>query len=219
MAKKIESYNASYPAAYYEIGTLYAFYAQGNAKGSPASEKQIQRFSSALKSLEDRQSSNVIQPVKGGPEKEPTLRKGNLTRYYAVVVGKNPTNIEIMFLNKDGDKESYLTRKYTVNSSATTDGKDLMAPTTHTNVSGIKGIESKIGGITKAGAGGKIGGITKAGNYTSMESGIGGITKVNKNTNITKASAQKLGGITRMRKDTIEPELQTKVGGITRIKK
>lgn len=37
MARKIESYNASYPAAFYEIGTIYAFYAQGNAKGSPAS--------------------------------------------------------------------------------------------------------------------------------------------------------------------------------------
>ena len=44
MARKIESYNASYPAAFYEIGTIYAFYAQGNAKGSPASEKQIQRL-------------------------------------------------------------------------------------------------------------------------------------------------------------------------------
>ena len=52
-----------------------------------------------------------------------------------------------------------------------------------------------------------------------MESGIGGITKVNKNVNITKASAQKIGGITRMRKNTVEPEPQTKVGGITRIKK
>ena len=170
------------------------------------SEKQIQRFSSVLKSLEDRQSSNVIQPVKGSSAKEPPLRKGNLTRYYAVVVEKNLTNIEIMFLNKDGDNESYLTRKYTVNGYATTDGKDLMAPTTHTNISGIKGIENKIGGITKAGAGGKIGGITKAGNKTLIESAIGGITKVNKTANITKASAQKIGGITRMRKNTVEPE-------------
>ena len=194
MARKIESYNASYPAAFYEIGTIYAFYAQGNAKGSPASEKQIQRFSSVLKSLEDRQSSNVIQPVKGSSAKEPPLRKGNLTRYYAVVVEKNLTNIEIMFLNKDGDNESYLTRKYTVNGYATTDGKDLMAPTTHTNISGIKGIENKIGGITKAG------------NKTLIESAIGGITKVNKTANITKASAQKIGGITRMRKNTVEPE-------------
>lgn len=200
MAKKIESYNASYPAAYYEIGKLYAFYANGNAKGSPASEKQIQRFSSALKSLEECQSSNAIQPVKGGLLNEPPLRKGNLTRYYAVVIEKNPTNIEVMFLNKDGEKESFLTRKYTVNGSATTDGKDLMAPSTHTNVSGVEGTERKIGGITKSGSDGKIGGITKAGNSSSIDSGIGGITKINKSTNSPKVFTQKVGGITRMKK-------------------
>lgn len=200
MAKKIESYNASYPAAYYEIGTLYAFYSKGNAKDSPASEKQIQRFSSVLKNLENRQSSNAIQPVKGSSSNEPPLKKGNLTRYYAVVVEKNSNNIEVMFLNKDGNKESFLTRKYTVNGSATTDGEDLMAPTTHTNVSGIKGTEQKIGGITKAGSGGKIGGITKVGNNTSIRSGIGGITKYNKSTKTTNSSFQKVGGITRMKK-------------------
>lgn len=205
MAKRIESYNASYPAAYYEIGTLYAFYAKGDAKGSPASEKQIQRFSSVLKSLEECQTSNVIQPVKGSSVDEPPLKKGNLTRYYAVVVGKNTTNIEIMFLNKDGYKESFLTRKYTVNGSATTDGKDLMAPSTHTSVPGIKGTESKIGGITKAGFAGKTGGITKVGNNTSIESGIGRITKANKSINTIKASEQKVGGITRMRENAVEP--------------
>lgn len=219
MAKRIESYNASYPAAYYEIGTLYAFYAKGDAKGSPASEKQIQRFSSALRNLEERQTLNVIQPVKGGSVDEPPLRKGNLTRYYAVVVEKNSTNIEIMFLNKDGDKESFLTRKYTVNGSATTDGKDLMAPTTHTTVSGIRETVSKIGGITKTGSGGKIGGITKVGNNASIESGIGGITKANKSINTPIVSNQKVGGITRMKKDTVESVPQTRVGGITKLKK
>lgn len=218
MAKKIESYNASYPAAYYEIGTLYAFYAQGNAKGTPASEKYIQRFSSVLKSIEERQSSNAIKPVKGGSSNEPPLRKGNLTRYYAVVVDKNPTNIVVMFLNRDGSKESFLTKKYTVNGSATTDGKDLMAPTTHTNISGIKESENTVGGITKAGAAnGRVGGITKAGNESSKNAGIGGITKINKSTSTNQSTPERVGGITRMNKGVSESP--AKVGGITRIKK
>ena len=150
---------------------------------------------------------------------EPPLMKGKLTRYYAVVVEKNLTNIEIMFLNKDGDEDSFLTRKYTVNGSDTTDGKDLMAPTTHTSVSGKKDTDGKIGGITKSNSNGRTGGITKAGNNTSIESGIGRITKANKNTNMSKVSDQKIGGITRIRKDIVESTQPTKVGGITRIKK
>ena len=217
MAKKIESYNASYPAAYYEIGTVYAFYANGSAKGTPATEKQIQRFSSTLKGLEERQSSNAIKPVKGGNSGEPPLRKGGLTRYYAVVVEKNVKNIEIMFLNKDGGQESFLTRKYTVNGSAATDGKDLMAPTTHTSISGLKNTEKKVGGITKAGTEEKVGGITKVGNVSTISVGIGGITKVNKNENSTRTSAGKVGGITRMNKAVAEPE--PRVGGITRLRK
>lgn len=200
MAKKIESYNASYPAAYYEIGTVYAFYANGSVKGTPATDKQIQRFSSALKGLEARQDANVIKPVKGASN-EPPLRKGGLIRYYAVVVEKNSKNIEVMFLNKDGVQESFLTRKYTVSGSATTDGKDLMAPRTHTSVTGVKGSEKKVGGITKSGTEeGKVGGITKTGNISIASAGIGGITKVNKIGNPAKTISEKVGGITRMNK-------------------
>lgn len=217
MAKKIESYNASYPAAYYEIGTVYAFYANGTAKGTPATDKQIQRFSYVLKGLEERQSANAIRPVKGRSSSEPPLRKGGLTRYYAVVVEKNPKNIEVMFLNKDGDQKSFLTRKYTVSGSATTDGKDLMAPTIHTTVTGIKGIKKKVGGITKIGTDGKVGGITKAGNDLTTSAGIGGITKVNKNGNSSNANLGKVGGITRMNKSVVDS--LPKVGGITRMKK
>lgn len=218
MAKKIESYNASYPAAYYEIGTVYAFYANGNASGTPAVDKYIQRFSSVLKNLEERQNTNAIQPVKGGSSNELPLRKGGLTRYYAVIVEKYPKNIEVMFLNKDGNQESFLTRKYIVNGSATTDGKDLMAPTIHTNVTGIKGGESHVGGITKIGGGsGDVGGITKIGNTPPTSAGIGGITKSNKGGNSGTAATGKVGGITRMNRSVVEPE--PRVGGITRMKK
>lgn len=78
---------------------------------------------------------------------------------------------------------------------------------------------SKIGGITKTGSGGKIGGITKVGNNASIESGIGGITKANKSINTPIVSNQKVGGITRMKKDTVESVPQTRVGGITKLKK
>ena len=218
MARKIESYNASYPAAFYEIGTLYAFYAKGSAKGSPASEKQIQRFSSVLNGLEERRTASAVQSVKVS-ENDPPLRKGSLTRYYAVVVGKNLTNIEIMFLNKDGDKESFLTRRYTVNGSATTDGKELMVPSTHTSVIGMNENNCKIGGITKAVTIGKTGGITKAGNNTSVEFGIGRITKADKSVNAPKTSDQKVGGIIGIGENIIESTPQIKVGGITRMKK
>lgn len=217
MAKKIESYNASYPAAYYEIGTVYAFYARGSASGTPATDKYIQRFSSVLKSLEAQQNANAIKPVKGGSN-EPPLRKGGLTRHYAVVVEKYPTHIEVMFLNKDGNHESFLTRKYTVNGSATTDGKDLMAPTTHTTITGVKGGESHIGGITKIGGGsGNVGGITKIGNTSTSSAGIGGITKINKSGDSSTSTTRTVGGITRMNKDTVDSE--PRVGGITRMKK
>ena len=125
MAKKIESYNASYPAAFYEIGTIYSFYGNMSSTGTPAAQEYISRYSSALKSLDTQQKSNAIQPVKGGAAKA-SGGKGGLTRYYAVVVSKSATSIEIMFLNDDDGKESYLTRKYAVSKSCATDGKDLI---------------------------------------------------------------------------------------------
>ena len=51
MATKIESYNASYPAAFYEIGTVYSFYGNTRSSGTPAKEEYIRHYSSALKCL------------------------------------------------------------------------------------------------------------------------------------------------------------------------
>lgn len=209
MAKKIESYNASYPAAFYEIGTIYSFYGNMNSTGTPATQEYISRYSSALKSLETQQKSNAIQPVKGGSAKASGGKSG-LTRYYAVVVSKSATSIEIMFLNDDNGKESYLTRKYAVSKSCATDGKDLMAPTTKTNVSGVQGGTQKIGGITRVqnnGGSGKVGGITKAGQTSTASANVGGITRI-KNQSSSSAStpttasqtAPRVGGITRMKK-------------------
>lgn len=207
MAKKIESYNASYPAAFYEIGTIYSFYGRHSSKGTPASQEYISRYSAALKGLEAQQKSNAIQPVKGGSN-TPSGRSG-LTRYYAVVVGKSATSIEIMFLNEDNGKESYLTRKYAVSKSCTTDGKDLMEPSTRTNISGVQGETSKIGGITRVQGGGnrKVGGITRAGQNTTTSANVGGITRMKEKTSssvnapaVSSRSEPRVGGITRMKK-------------------
>ena len=207
MAKKIESYSASYPAAFYEIGTIYSFYGNMNSTGTPATQEYISRYSSALKGLETQQKSNAIQPVKGGSAKA-SGGKGGLTRYYAVVVSKSATSIEIMFLNDDNGKESYLTRKYAVSKSCATDGKDLMAPSTRTNVSGVQGETSKIGGITRVqgGGNGKVGGITRVGQNTTTSANVGGITRMKeKSSSSVNAPAvsirpePKVGGITRMK--------------------
>lgn len=209
MAKKIESYNASYPAAFYEVGTIYSFYGNMNSTGTLATQEYISRYSSALKSLETQQKSNAIQPVKGGFAKASGGKSG-LTRYYAVVVSKSATSIEIMFLNDDNGKESYLTRKYAVSKSCATDGKDLMAPTTKTNVSGVQGGTQKIGGITRVqnnGGSGKVGGITKAGQTSTASASVGGITRI-KNQSASGASTP-----------TTDSQTESRVGGITRMKK
>ncbi len=183
MAKKIEAYNASYPVAFYEIGTVYAFYAQGSASGTSASDRYIQRFSSALINLKEQQTLNAIQPVKGGTANEPPVRKGGLTRYYAVVIDKSVTYIEIMFLNYDNGVESFLTRKYIVSGSCATDGKDIMVPSMHTYVSGVSCTTKTVGGITKIQNGSrseKVGGITKADQTSTKTVNIGGITRMKK---------------------------------------
>ena len=209
MAKKIESYNASYPAAFYEIGTVYSFYGNMSSTGIPAKQEYISRYSSALKNLETRQNSNAIQPVKGSSEKT-SGGKGRLNRYYAVVVSKSTTSIEIMFLNDDNGMESYLTRKYGVNKSCAMDGKELMAPTTKTNISGVQGGVQKIGGITRVrndGDRGRVGGITKARNTSAASANIGGITRMKTQSSSDVSAA------------TTDSQAKPRVGGITRIKK
>jgi hypothetical protein len=209
--KKIESYNASYPAAFYEIGTLYAFYGNKNSKGTPATDECVRHFSAALKALEIQKKSNAIQPVKNGTSNTPASN-GELERFYAVVVSKSAKNIEVMFLNNDNGVESYLTRKYVVSSSCTTDGKDLIPPSTRTNVTGLKGTAQKVGGITRVQnntIGGKVGGITKVAQTSITSTNIGGITRMKRsNTSSVSESATasyskpapKVGGITRMKK-------------------
>lgn len=213
MAKNIESYNSSYPLAYYEIGNVYAFYGFKKAKGKPASEELIKQFSSVLWDLELYEESDVIKPVKS--EKMVT-KSSHLNRFYAVVVGKEDNKIIVMFRNVDNGHVSFLTRAYAVSYGCETDGKDLMPTSLSTNISGIRGNVSKIGGITyarNADEERKVGGITKTGNRNS--SAIGRITKIKKDYSkkiesviIQTQTDRKLGDATR----------SSRVGGITRVK-
>lgn len=196
--KKYESYAASYPLAYYELGTIYSFYGQTNSTGTLATAEQIRKYASVLQELEADESTingvynNSTTATAGRPS-------GAIGRYYAVVVDKvnagSNSYIVVMLCNKNNGRTDYYTRKYAVNSSCFTDSKNLMQPSTHLSFSNNKkpaektSTGTKVGGITKAESSKKVGGITRASNDVKSESSsVGGITLANK---------KKVGGITR----------------------
>ncbi len=218
MNENIESYNSSYPLAYYEVGNVYAFYGQKMATTKLASKEQIERFSGILRKLETKENTNTIKAVKGKDKANSNKLNSHLNRFYAVVVEKvsgTKSKINVMFLNRDDAGETFLIRSYAVNFGCNTDGKDLMKATTSTNIREVKEKnENRIGGITKAEKKGKVGGITKAGLEHTSQS-IGGITRANKKSEENKDTkidnsilTQRVGGITRA----------NKIGGITRVK-
>lgn len=201
--KNIESYNSSYPLAYYEIGAVYSFYGQAAATGTPASLEAVKKYATVLNELVSDEQENAIKPVKGGAGSANSPSKMN--RFYAVVIDKEKHGkyafIVVMFCNKHNGQTGYFTRKYSVNYGCMTDGKDLMPASSHlgfsTNTSG------KVGGVTLAGKGQKVGGITLANGKSKPTGSVGGITKVNKpnNSNATSSSSVgKVGGITRAKK-------------------
>lgn len=194
--KKYESYAASYPLAYYELGTIYSFYGQASSTGTPATAEQIRKYSPVLQELEADEST-----ANGAYGAAATASRSNcaIGRYYAVVVDKvnagSNSYIVVMLCNKNNGRTDYYTRKYAVNSSCFTDSKNLMQPSTHLSFSNNKkpvektSTGTKVGGITKAESSKKVGGITRASNDVKSESSsVGGITLANK---------KKVGGITR----------------------
>lgn len=216
MAKHYENYNASYPLAYYEIGTIYGFYGSNSSNAKLATPDQIRKFSSILNELEENENANVIKPVRNNGES--VRKKSKLQRYYAVVIEKKQNSIVAMFRNSDNGKNSFLIKRYIVSSSCSTDGKDLMPVQTSSSYNAKADIQKKVGGITKVenrtSQEKKIGGITRVGTKNASITGVGGITRSNKNLilgNSHTASTQlvdKVGGVTRVKK----------VGGITRAK-
>lgn len=212
--KNIESYNSSYPLAYYEVGTVYSFYGQASAKGTPATSDAIQKYAYVLNELVAIEQESAIKPVKGSATT--ATRRSGLKRFYAVVIEKvksgSSAYIVVMLCNKYNGRSEYYTRKYSVNHGCATDGKDLMPASAHIDFESKSA--GKVGGITLAGKGEKVGGITRANGKNTSTSSVGGITKVhssgNQSTGISTGSA-KVGGITLVK--------ENRVGGITRAKK
>lgn len=212
--KNIESYNSSYPLAYYEVGTVYSFYGRASAKGTPAPSDAIQKYASILNALVVEEQESAIKPVKGSAAT--ATGRGGLNRFYAVVIEKiksgSSAYIVVMLCNKYNGRSEYYTRKYSVNHGCTTDGKDLMPTSAHLDFESK--ISGKVGGITLAGKGEKVGGVTRANGKNTSTSSVGGITKVhqpsNQSAGVSTGSA-KVGGITLVK--------ESKVGGITRAKK
>lgn len=194
--KKYDSYAASYPLAYYELGTIYSFYGQASSTGTPATADQIRKYSSVLQELETEDSTFIGNY---GAKLSTGHTNGAIERYYAVVVDKvnagKDSYIVVMLCNKNDGRTEYYTRDYAVNSSCFTDSKNLMQPSTHLSFSSHQKTTSnaiatpKVGGITKAESSKKVGGITRAdNNVKETSSSVGGITIANK---------KKVGGITR----------------------
>lgn len=201
--KNIESYNSSYPLAYYEVGTVYSFYGQVSAKGTPATTDLIQKYASVLNALVVDKQENSIKPVKSTSATS-TSRSG-MNRFYAVVIDKvkcgSSAYIVVMLCNKYNGRSEYYTRKYSVNYGCATDGKDLMTASAYLDFKSK--ISGKVGGITLAGKVGKVGGVTRANDKNTSTSSVGGITKVRQSdTHSTGVanSGTKVGGITRSKK-------------------
>lgn len=194
--RNYDSYNAAYPLAYYELGTIYSFYGKTTSSSTSATADQIRKYSAVLQELEADTSSAVIS---SGSKASKEQTQGVLQRYYAVVVDKvdlgGNSYIVAMLCCKSDGRTQYITRNYAVNTTCFTDSKNLMPPVAHlnsspeTNKPAEAPAGAKVGGITRAELGKKVGGITRADNTAAeTSSGIGGITRVEK---------KKVGGITR----------------------
>lgn len=212
--ENIESYNSSYPLVYYEVGTVYSFYGQASAKGTPAPSDTVQKYASLLNALVAEEQESAIKPVKGSAAT--ATGRGGLNRFYAVVIEKIKSGsgscIVVMLCNKHNGKSEYYTRKYSVNHGCATDGKDLMPTSAHLDFESK--ISGKVGGITLAGKGEKVGGVTRVNGKNTSTSSVGGITKVHQPSNQSAGGSNtstKVGGLTLVR--------EQKVGGITRAKK
>jgi hypothetical protein len=210
---EIESYKASYPLSYYDVGAVYAFYGP-SFLGVPATNEQITKYASVLNSLLERENNTAIQPVQSKKNEKNVI---NLNRFYAVVVEKirstNSACIVVMFCNKHNGRIDYYTRKYVVNSGSFLDGSEILEPSTHLDF--VTKTDNRVGGITLSNNKPRVGGITKVDHNqnNTYSPAIGGVTRV-KTDSVQNQSIpmkhQKVGGITLVR--------DKKVGGITKIK-
>ena len=216
--RNIDPYDSRYPSEYYEIGTIYSFYASPNMGNfHPADAKYISKYSSALLKLQEAEKTSAIQPVKTSSFQSSSVP---LQRFYGIVIDKPYKNvIRIMFINVHNGIRNFFTKDYTVSYvGCSSDGKNLMpvSSSVKCNKDSVSKDTKNIGGITRAKSSSDVGGITRVKQNDSVASGIGGITRTNKtgrfasNDQPSSSSASKnVGGITRVKN----------VGGITRVKK
>ena len=211
MANQYDSYNSSYPLAFYEVGTVYAFYGACKLNVEPAKVEYVKKYAQALENLEQSGSAKAIQPV--AQRDNSSVQIKGMHRFYAVVVdkeyghGKSP-KIVVMFRN-GSDNVSYLMKKYAVDHDCSTNGMDLMPVQSRTNYRTNGTSLGKVGGITRAissSTNNSIGGITRMATPTQGVSGIGGITRVDRNVNQPDTQTGKA-------------QVPSKVGGITRVNK
>lgn len=65
---------------------IFDKYSAGCVKGTPAMDKQIQRFSSVSKGLETCQRSNAIQPVKAMPNEPPLIASNEIQMLLVLIL-------------------------------------------------------------------------------------------------------------------------------------
>ena len=213
--KNIESYNSSYPLAYYEVGSVYSFYGKTSSKGTPATTEAIKKYASVLNALLVKEPESAIKPVRDSAEI--ATGRGGMNRFYAVVIEKvkngSDTHIVVMLCNKYNGHSEYYTRNYSVNYGCATDGKNLMQVASHLDFESK--IIGKVGGITLVGKSERIGGVTRVnGKYTNTSS-VGSITRVHQTSNRSLGDRNTTG--TQI--DCVTLVKKQKVGGITRVKK
>ena len=204
LVNHIESYNASYPLSYYQVGTIYSFYGVSNVlNATPASPEQISVYSEKLIALEQEETSGAITSL--ADPAAASVRRNGVSRYYAVVVGKSSSQksscITVMFINRNAGETEYLLKKYAVSHPVHFDGKDLMPVSTHANYETNKmdnQFISKPGQLTKAVQIEKVGQLThipRKDNPSTDSPGIGQLTHT-KEDSISTAIGPKVGQLT-----------------------
>lgn len=217
--RSIDSYDSRYPSEYYEIGTIYSFYGSSNTGNlKPASDKYISKYSSKLHELLEEEKTSAIQSVSAANSKSSPI---SLQRFYGIVVDKPSKDmIKIMLISIHDGVSDFFTKDYAVSyAGCSSDGKDLMPVSSSAKYQKLTSDSTKkVGGITRTSTQSNVGGITRVKQDDNSATGVGGITRANKNNSTTKSTnnqtssnstSNNVGGITRVKN----------VGGITRVKK
>lgn len=229
MNYEIEPYKSTYPAAYYDIGTVYSFYGRRECAGAIAPEMYVKQYAHLLDQLEDEESNSVIKAVQTRGEKSTSM-----IRYYGVVVDKSSEPfplIKVMTLNLKNGRKIYQIKSYSVGRKNTdaisTDGKNLMTASAKADIDVTGNITPKVAsGITRANklnTNKSVTGVTRASSEVSSQpKGVSGITRIHNHSvevsHVTNDTSS-VSGITRANSVSGITRVNNGVSGITRVKK